>query len=164
MATKGTYTYDWPRPMVTVDAVVYARVEGDIKLLLIQRGKTPFKGSWAFPGGYLELDEELAAAAVRELEEETGLSNVELRQMQTFGAIGRDPRGRTISVAYLGQVTADHMEVHAADDAAQAAWFDVDALPPMAFDHDRIALLAMEEIRRRHSESASDMQDKTEPT
>lgn len=153
MATKGTYTYDWPRPMLTVDAVVYARVDGRIMLLLIQRGKEPFKGRWAFPGGYLELDEELKDAAARELQEETGLTDVTLEQMHTFGTLGRDPRGRTISVVYLGWVPPDRMQVRAGDDAAEAQWFDAENLPPMAFDHDRIAAIALERIRERHDES-----------
>ncbi|HEV56088.1 MAG TPA: NUDIX hydrolase [Phycisphaerales bacterium] len=153
MATKGTYTYDWPRPMLTVDAVVYALVDGRIKLLLIQRGKKPFKGRWAFPGGYLELDEELKDAATRELQEETGLAGVTLEQMHAFGTLGRDPRGRTISVVYLGRVPPDRMDVRAGDDAAAAQWFDAEDLPPMAFDHDRIAAMALERIRERHDES-----------
>ncbi len=155
MVTKGTYTYDWPRPMLTVDAVVYALVDGRIKLLLIQRGKKPFKGRWAFPGGYLELDEELKDAAARELHEETGLTGVTLEQMHAFGTLGRDPRGRTISVVYLGRVPPDRMDVRAGDDAAAAQWFDAEDLPPMAFDHDRIAAMALERIRERHDVSTT---------
>jgi len=155
MATKGSYTYDWPRPMLTVDAVVYALVDGRIMLLLIRRGKEPFKGRWAFPGGYLELDEELKNAAARELQEETGLTDVTLEQMHTFGTLGRDPRGRTISVVYLGQVSPDRMDVRAGDDAAEAQWFDAENLPPMAFDHDRIAAMALERIRERHDISTT---------
>jgi len=151
MAKKGTYTYEWPRPMLTVDAVVYAMVDGRIQLLLIRRGIEPYKGLWAFPGGYLELDEELEAAAARELAEETGLTGVSLEQMHTFGTIGRDPRGRTISVTYLGRVDADRMAVRPGDDAAEVQWFDAEALPPMAFDHDRIAAIALERIRQRRS-------------
>lgn len=155
MATKGTYTYDWPRPMLTVYAVVYAWVTGRIKLLLIQRGKEPFKGRWAFPGGYLELDEELKDAAARELQEETGLAGVTLEQMHTFGTLGRDPRGRTISVVYLGRVSPDRMDVRAGDDAAEAQWFDAEDLPSMAFDHDRIAAMALEQIRERRDVSTT---------
>ena len=111
MAKKGSYTYDWPRPMVTVDAVVYVVVEETTKLLLIQRGHEPFHGKWAFPGGFVEMDEELEDAVVRELAEETGLTGVALEQMHTFGTLGRDPRGRTISVVFLGQAGPDQMEV-----------------------------------------------------
>ena len=94
MNKKGKYVYDWPRPMVTVDAVVFAVTPDAIKLLLIKRGHEPFKGKWAFPGGFIGIDEELDDAVARELQEETGLTGVQLEQMHTFGKPGRDPRGR----------------------------------------------------------------------
>ncbi len=90
MAKKGKYTYDWPRPMVTVDAVVFAFFEGKAKLLLVNRKKEPYKGKWALPGGFVGIDEELEDAVARELAEETGLAGVKLEQMHTFGRCGRD--------------------------------------------------------------------------
>ncbi|MBN1817023.1 MAG: NUDIX hydrolase [Sedimentisphaerales bacterium] len=151
MAVKGQYIYEWPRPMVTVDAVVYVLADNAIQFLLIQRGHEPFRGKWAFPGGFIEMDEELEQAVARELAEETGLKGIALEPMHTFGTVGRDPRGRTISIAFLGQARPDQMAVMAGDDADRAAWFDFDAFPPMAFDHDRMAAVAMDHIRRRHT-------------
>ena len=105
MSTKGKYVYDWPRPMVTVDALVFTFSKGKAKVLLINRAKEPFKGKWALPGGFVNIDEELDDAIARELAEETGLTDVPLEQMYTFGKCGRDPRGRTITVAFMGIAT-----------------------------------------------------------
>lgn len=148
MAQKGRYVYDWPRPMVTVDEAVFACVEGKTKLLLVQRKHEPYQGSWALPGGYVEIDEDLPEAAARELAEETGLKNVSLEQLRTFGKPGRDPRGRTITIVYFGIAAQDHPPVKAAADAAQAQWFDIDNLPPLAFDHDQIVRCAIERLHR----------------
>ena len=147
MATKGKYTYDWPRPMVTADAVVFVTDSNTVKVLLIKRKNEPFKGKWAIPGGFVEMDEELKDAAKRELAEETSLTGVELEQMHTFGTIGRDPRGRQITVIYMGQVRPDQMAVKAGDDAHEAKWFDIDKLPEMAFDHDNVTKMAIEKFR-----------------
>src|SRR5512143_988538 len=100
MAKKGKYVYEYPRPMVTVDAAVFVCVKGKAKLLLVQRKQEPYQGSWALPGGFVEIDEDLPQAAARELAEETGLQDVPLEQLRTFGQPGRDPRGRTITVVY----------------------------------------------------------------
>ncbi|MCU0913920.1 MAG: NUDIX hydrolase [Planctomycetes bacterium] len=132
--------------MVTVDAAVFACVEGRVRLLLIQRRHEPFQGRWALPGGFVEMDEDLDAAVARELAEETGLKDIPLEQLHTFGKPGRDPRGRTITIAYFGVVPQDAPPVTAADDAAQARWFDLDKLPEMAFDHDEIARCAIERL------------------
>ena len=102
MAIKGKYTYEWPRPMVSADAAVFSISGGRTSLLLIKRKKEPYMGKWAVPGGFVELDEELQDAAARELEEETGLTGVHLEQMRTFGTLGRDPRGRMITVTFMG--------------------------------------------------------------
>ncbi len=142
MAEKGKYVYEWPRPMVTVDAVVFSTAGPKPQVLLIKRGREPNKGLWACPGGFLELDEELIDGAVRELREETGLTGVELKQMHAFGNIGRDPRGRLITIAYTG-VIAERREVSAGDDAEEAKWFDIDELPVMAFDHEVVAKMAI---------------------
>ncbi len=137
MAEKGAYTYDYPRPMVTVDAVILSLREGKRHVLLIRRARPPFLGAWALPGGFVEIDEPLEEAVARELAEETGLTGLELRQLHTFGDPGRDPRGRSISVAYWGEAPPD-ATVAGGDDAAEAGWFPLDALPALAFDHDKI--------------------------
>ena len=146
LAEKGKYVYDWPRPMVTVDIVVFAFDGEQRKVLLIKRGKEPFKGMWAFPGGFVEMDEELETAAARELCEETALTGVKLEQMHTFGTVGRDPRGRQISVAFVGMTKSPELEIKAGDDAAEAEWFDTNELPEMAFDHNEIAAMALSKI------------------
>jgi 8-oxo-dGTP diphosphatase len=136
MSEKAKYTYDWPRPMVTVDIAVFHPFKGKLDILLIQRGKEPFKGSWALPGGFVEIEEELDDAAARELSEETGLRNIKLEQVQTFGAIGRDPRGRVISILYMAILKADIPQLCAGDDASAVRWFDNHRLPEkIAFDH-----------------------------
>ncbi len=147
MAEKGRYVYDWPRPMVTVDVAVCAFFEGRPRLLLIQRRHEPFRDHWALPGGFVEMEEDLPDAAARELAEETGLQNVPLEQLHTFGRPGRDPRGRTITVVYFGVAGPDQQQVKAADDAAQARWFDINHLPLMAFDHDEIVRCAVAGLR-----------------
>jgi 8-oxo-dGTP diphosphatase len=133
------FTYDYPRPAVTVDVVLLTREERP-RVLLIRRKNEPYAGAWALPGGFIEMGETLEQSARRELREETGVEIAELVQLQTFGDPGRDPRGRTISVAFLARV--DSVEAKAADDAAEAAWFALDALPALAFDHDQILALA----------------------
>ncbi len=147
MAKKGKYVYDWPRPMVTVDAAVFALAEGRARLLLIQRKHEPYQGHWALPGGYVEMDEDLPEAATRELAEETGLQNIPLEQLGTFGKPGRDPRGRTITVVYFGLVGKEQ-QVKAADDAAQARWFVIEDMPEMAFDHEEIARCAVDRLKQ----------------
>lgn len=140
-----SFTYEFPRPMVTVDIAVLAPVDSGMGILLIERGQPPFEGSWALPGGFVDIDEELAAAARRELEEETGLDIPDLRQLQTFGKVGRDPRGRTISVVY-GAVCAEASVPRAGDDAARAAWHDLAALPELAFDHSEVISAVVEQL------------------
>ena len=150
MAKKGRYVYEWPRPMVTVDAVVFSLSAGEIKLLLIKRKNEPFKGKWAMPGGFIEMDEELEDAAARELAEETGLTGVRLEQMHTFDKCGRDPRGRMISTAFLGIVSRKPKKLKAGDDAGEAKWFDIEKLPEnMAFDHNEIAKFAIKKLKSK---------------
>ena len=149
MAEQGEYIYDWPRPMVTTDAIVFCTGQTRDSVLLIKRGREPNKGMWAFPGGFMELDEELVDSAKRELAEETGLTGVELEQMQTFGNIGRDPRGRLLTVSFIGFVS-EELEVKGGDDAEEARWFDIDDLPKtIAFDHNKIIHIAIEKLRQR---------------
>src|SRR4051794_39186483 len=139
-----SHTYEYPRPALTVDCVVFGLDEEDLKVLLVRRGLPPFEGRWALPGGFVRMDETLDDAARRELREETGLKDVYLEQLYTFGDVRRDPRGRVVSVAYYALVNlADH-RVQAATDASDAAWFAVSDLPRLAFDHDRILTAASE--------------------
>lgn len=128
-----SYTYKYPRPSVTADCIVITR-EAEPKVLLIQRGGEPFKGCWAFPGGFMEMDETTEQCAIRELEEETGLKIYEVCQIGAYSKVDRDPRGRTITVAYLALVDAP-LPVKGLDDAAKAQWFPLSALPALAFDH-----------------------------
>ncbi len=150
MNDKGKYVYDWPRPMVTVDAVVFALAGDAAKLLLVKRKNEPFKGKWAIPGGFIGIDEELDDAVARELAEETGLTGVKLEQMHTFGTLGRDPRGRQITIVYMGIITHDLDRLKAGDDALEAQWFDIIALPDnMAFDHDAVAKFAVDRLKAK---------------
>lgn len=127
------FTYKYPRPAVTADCVVFTK-ETTPKVLLIQRGNAPFKGCWAFPGGFMDMDETIEQCAIRELKEETGLTVQEVKQIGAYSKVDRDPRGRTVSVACLSLV--DHpIDVQGLDDAANADWFLIDELPPLAFDH-----------------------------
>ncbi len=146
----GSYCYEYPRPMVTVDAAVFSRMDGRWCLLLIQRGNPPFQGQWALPGGFVDMDETLETAVVRELREETGVDGIELEQLAAYGDPGRDPRGRTISVVFAGVVDAERaMEAKGGDDAAYAAWHPITDLPELAFDHDRIVADAKEWLKKR---------------
>ncbi|MBR3078564.1 MAG: NUDIX hydrolase [Prevotella sp.] len=128
-----TYTYKYPRPAVTADCIVITR-EAEPKVLLIQRGNMPFKGSWAFPGGFMNMDETTEQCAVRELEEETGLRLSKILQIGAYSKVDRDPRGRTITIAYLAIVDTA-VAVTGQDDAAKAEWFPITDLPHLAFDH-----------------------------
>lgn len=133
------YTYKFPRPAVTVDAVVYHLKASQLYVLLIKREKEPFAGKWALPGGFMDMDETPEQAVKRELEEETGLGLEKFVQIGAFGALGRDPRHRTISIAYLSLLKGDQQKVEGADDAADARWFPMNKLPEkLAFDHDHI--------------------------
>lgn len=150
MAIKGKYTYEWPRPMVSADAAVFRISGGRTFLLLIKRKKDPYMDQWAIPGGFVELDEELEDAAARELAEETGLTGVRLEQMHTFGTIGRDPRGRMITVTFMGITSEENPKVKAGDDAAEAKWFDIENLPDdLAFDHDKVIKFAVKKLEEK---------------
>ena len=143
-------TYEHPRPSVTVDVVLFGYDgKGALKLLLIQRGGPPFQGQWALPGGFVEMDEDLERSALRELEEETGVRDIYLEQLYTFGKPGRDPRGRVISVAHYALVNLSDHPALAASDAARAEWFATDALPELAFDHAAIIRTATERLRAK---------------
>lgn len=130
------YTYKYPRPAVTADCIVITR-EAEPKVLLIQRGDEPFKGGWAFPGGFMNMDETTEQCAIRELKEETGLRLSNVHQIGAYSKVDHDPRGRTITVAYLA-IIDEPIAVTGQDDAAKAQWFPLSALPELAFDHDDI--------------------------
>jgi 8-oxo-dGTP diphosphatase len=142
-----THTYDYPRPMVTVDVVVFTIIGDDLKLLLVKRGQEPFKDQWAIPGGFVGMDEDLEVAARRELAEETNVSDIWLEQLYTFGRPDRDPRGRVISVAYFALVSAERRELAAATDSADVGWYSAYDLPPLAFDHREVVEYALTRLR-----------------
>lgn len=144
---KGTYTYDYPRPAVATDCVIWGFDADGLSVLLIERGIEPFKGCWAFPGGFIQMDEDAETCARRELEEETGLKADHVEQIGTFTEVNRDPRGRTITIAHYALVKKS--EVKGADDAAQAKWFPVGKIPSLAFDHDRILRVALKVLREK---------------
>ncbi len=131
------YTYNYPHPAVTADCLVFAHTDEGMKLLLIQRKNEPCKGKWAFPGGFMDIDETTIDAARRELKEETGLVVGELHRVGIFDAVNRDPRERIITVAYY-TILDKPVEVSGLDDAAQAKWFSLTELPDLAFDHKEI--------------------------
>jgi len=132
------FTYEYPMPAVTVDAVIFRTTARSVEVLLVKRLNEPYKEQWAIPGGFINIDEELEDAVVRELQEETGIIHHSLSQLFTVGAVGRDPRYRTISVIYFGWFDEKTMQVKAGDDAAEACWFDIKNLPSLAFDHKQI--------------------------
>jgi 8-oxo-dGTP diphosphatase len=145
------YTYPHPRPALTVDCVIFGYdhrlEEADLKVLLIERDIEPFRGKWALPGGFVQMDETLEAAAHRELHEETGLEKIYLEQLFTFGAVDRDPRGRVVSVSYFALVNLVEKRIRAGTDASNVRWFSVNELPALAFDHKTILGTALERLR-----------------
>jgi len=144
------YTYKYPRPAVTADCVVITK-EAEPKVLLIQRGFDPYKGYWAFPGGFVNMDETTEQCAIRELEEETGLKVATIHQIGAYSKVDRDPRGRTITVAYLAIIDKP-IAVTGRDDAAKAEWIPLLALPELAFDHVDIMRDAVEQYKMHLSQ------------
>jgi 8-oxo-dGTP diphosphatase len=144
------FTYDYPRPAMTVDCVVFGfSVDAALKVLLIRRKLPPYEGDWALPGGFVQMEESVDAAAARELQEETGVSDVFLEQLYTFGALGRDPRDRTISVAYYALINLSEHPIQAATDASDAKWFELSDLPSLGFDHEEILEVAIARLRAK---------------
>ncbi|MCC8171174.1 MAG: NUDIX hydrolase [Parabacteroides sp.] len=158
METNNRYCYPYPRPAVTTDSVVFGYENRQLYVLLIQRKSEPYRGEWAFPGGFLEPDEDADTCARRELKEETGLDGIPLEQLRTFSAVNRDPRGRTVSIAYMAVVNKTAYHPQGADDAADARWFPLAGLPQLAFDHAEIMQAALERLRHeyaRYSDNAT---------
>jgi 8-oxo-dGTP diphosphatase len=141
---------EYRRPSVTVDVTLFTYIRNGLRVLLIRRGNEPFAGKWALPGGFVDANEPLEMAAARELREETGMGDVYLEQLAAFGDPGRDPRGWVISVAYLALAGADVIAAtRAGDDASDAAWFDIENLPSLAFDHELILSTAVHHMRQK---------------
>ena len=151
--TESADTYDpsrYDRPSVTVDLAIFTLHERALHVLLVQRKHWPHEGRWALPGGFVNMDESLEQAARRELEEETGVRDIYLEQLYTFGEPGRDPRTRVISVAYIALVSADKQDLRASDESSDVRWFPVAQLPsPLAFDHDQIMATALARLRSK---------------
>ncbi len=142
------YTYEYPRPRLTVDCVILGLDESSrLKALLIQRGHDPFKGTWALPGGFVDMEEPLVEAALRELKEETGVSDVFIEQLYTIGTPNRDPRGRVVTVVYFALINLAQHKIGADSDAQDVRWFPISALPALAFDHADIMDMAVQRLR-----------------
>ena len=146
-------TYDaskYERPSVTVDVVIFTLIERELHVLMVQRRRWPYEGYWAIPGGFINMDESLEMAARRELEEETGVRDVYLEQLYTFGDVGRDPRTRVISVAYIAVVSADRQKIQVSEESTDVRWFAVRSLPKnLAFDHEQILAYAISRLRSK---------------
>ena len=148
--TTGPYSYEYPRPAVTVDIILFTFHDNQLRVLLVRRKQPPFAGKWALPGGFVQIDEELEEAARRELREETHVDDIYLEQLYTFGEPDRDPRGRVITVAYFALLSIDQaqsQEIQGASDADEAAWWNVYELPALAFDHDRVISYGLQRLR-----------------
>ncbi len=149
MADEKKYSYKYPHPAITADNVVFGFDGRDLHILLIERGLEPYKGSWALPGGFMRIDETVEQCAIRELAEETGVTNIYLEQFHVFSAVERDPRERVVTVAFYALVRKAGYRLIAGDDAARANWFKIGMLPPLAFDHDKIIDMARQRLRER---------------
>jgi 8-oxo-dGTP diphosphatase len=147
MENNQKYTYDYPRPALTTDCVIFGFDETDLKVLLIQRGIEPFKGRWALPGGFVQMDETTEEGAKRELFEETGLKDIFIEQLYTFSDVERDPRGRVVSVTYFALVSLEDNHPEAGDDAKKAEWFSIHEIPSLAFDHEKILRVAFYRLK-----------------
>lgn len=143
------YCYKYPRPAVTTDCVVFGFDGSGLNVLLIERGREPFKGQWAFPGGFLEMNETAEEGAARELHEETGVKDIFMEQLQVFSAVNRDPRERVVTIAFYALVRQHDYRVAGGDDAAKAKWFPLSDIPPLAFDHQRILMVAEQRLRMK---------------
>ncbi|MCM8922129.1 MAG: NUDIX hydrolase [Candidatus Thiodiazotropha sp.] len=146
MNRHNRHCYSYPHPAVTADVVLFTIQGTTLSVLLIQRGNSPYRGMWALPGGFLDIDEDLETCAKRELQEETGIEGIYLEQLYTFGDPQRDPRERVISITYFALSQSDHLMPKASSDATQTAWFPISQLPELAFDHATIIQLAWKRL------------------
>lgn len=153
-----TYQYEYPHAAVTTDVIIFTIMDDALKVLLVRRGVEPFKGDWAIPGGFLKMDESLEECALRELDEETGIRDVYLEQLYSFGEVGRDPRERVISVAFYTLISSDGQKIKAGDDADETAWYSANELPNLAFDHSKIIKMAMERLSAKMDYSTIGLQ------
>ena len=156
---ENKYHYKYPHPSVTTDCVIFGFDGESVKVLLIERGGEPYKGCWAFPGGFLEMDESAEEGARRELMEETGLTTPFVKQFHAFSAPDRDPRERVLTIAYYSLVRLS--EVKGMDDAKQAKWFPLNEVPKLAFDHDEMLRVAKEDISKEIRLMTKDWQELT---
>ena len=147
MTNSNRYCYDYPRPAVSGDCIIFGFDGDDLNILLIERGKDPYKGRWTFPGGFLDMEETTLQCAERELREETGIEGLKLEQLGAFSGVDRDPRGRVITVAYYALVRISETNPVAGDDAADARWSKVKDIPPLAFDHDLVMRAAISRLK-----------------
>jgi 8-oxo-dGTP diphosphatase len=150
-----SFTYEYPRPEVSVDIVVFTVRNNRLQVLLVRRGREPFRGEWALPGGFVQIEESLDQAALRELQEETGLAEAYLEQLYTYGRPDRDPRGRVITVAYFALIPADApVRLEGGSDADETGWWALEDRPQLAFDHDEIISYALRRLRYKLEYSA----------
>lgn len=147
MENKNNYCYEYPRPSVTTDCAIFGFDGIDLNILLIERGIEPFKGKWALPGGFVQMDETADECARRELAEETGVKDLFLEQLYTFSDVHRDPRGRVITISYFALIKSTNFKLVGGDDASDARWFPINQVPSLAFDHDRILRVAHDRLK-----------------
>jgi len=146
---NNTYCYKYPHPSVTTDCVIFGFDGKELNILLVERGLEPYKGYWALPGGFLKMDETIEECAKRELKEETNIDNLFVEQFHVFSDVKRDPRERVVTVAFFALVRKSDYQVIGGDDAAKAAWFNWEELPPLAFDHSEIIDMARKRLREK---------------
>lgn len=149
MKKEKKYCYEYPRPALTTDCVIFGFDASELKVLLIERGNEPYVGKWAFPGGFLNIDEDTETGAKRELFEETGLKDIYIEQLYTFSTVDRDPRGRVISVVYFALISLKDNIPVAGDDAKTAKWFPINNMPDLAFDHKDIFKIALQRLKTK---------------
>lgn len=147
MEQQGKYVYEYPRPAVTADCVIFGFDKGELKVLLIERGIEPYLGKWALPGGFINMDEDSETCAKRKLVQETGLENIYMEQLYTFSAVERDPRYRVISIAYYALVNLSDYNAQAGTDTTCVKWFAISDVPVLAFDHAKILDMAKERLK-----------------
>jgi 8-oxo-dGTP diphosphatase len=144
---KEDSIHNYEKPSVTADIVIYTIQDSDLKILLVKRGIEPYKGKWAIPGGFVQINESLEDAAKRELEEETGVKNVYLEQLYSFGEPKRDPRGRVITIAYMALINSEKIKLKASTDVSDAKWFSLKKIPSLAFDHKQILDYSLKRLK-----------------